>query len=73
MIQSTTSQVQAHHGGVRDQEIRDMSHVLLRKFGSSAFDVAEDFAREHRAIGDQARAHIWDKVCRELDQTRTLS
>jgi len=50
-----------------------MSYVLLRKFGLSAFDVAEDFAREHRAIGDQARAHIWDKVCRELDQTRTLS
>lgn len=73
MIQSAKSQIHAPQAQVQDQDIRDISLVLLRKFGSSALDVAEDFAAEHRAVGDGGRACIWDRVCRELVQTRTLS
>lgn len=73
MIQSTNSHVPSRHGPDDDQDIRDMSMVLLRKYGLSAFGVAADFAAEHRTIGDMARARLWDNVCRRLSKTRTLS
>ena len=54
-------------------EIEAMALVLLRKYGVKAAIAAADFAAEHRAVGDHARARNWDSVGAVLAPTRTLS
>lgn len=56
-----------------DEEVILMADVLRRRFAESAYRVAENFASEHRLIGDTERADQWERVGAELRDKRTFS
>lgn len=50
-----------------DTEISAMAHVLTRRYGTKAGQIALHFKAEHELIGDSARANLWGKVYLRLD------
>ena len=43
-------------------EICAMAAILMRRYGVNAEEVADHFILEHNAVGDRARAALWEKV-----------